>query len=183
MKQLYVIRHCKAAGQEPDAPLTPEGMAQAQELADFFQGMAIDQIITSPFLRARQSIQPLTDQKRLPLIMDDRLAERVLAEGDLPDWLERLRESFDDLDLCWAGGESSRTAMNRAAAVAEEVMRGAAPVTLLVTHGCLMTLLLKHFDDSFGFAEWQRLTNPDVYVVTVDGENCSVKRVWREGTR
>jgi 2,3-bisphosphoglycerate-dependent phosphoglycerate mutase len=97
----------------------------------------------------------------------------------MPDWYEKLRETFADLDLCFAGGESSRTAMNRAAAVAEEVLRGEAGVTLLVTHGCLMTLLLKHFDESFGFAEWERLTNPDVYLITAgDGERISIERVW-----
>jgi broad specificity phosphatase PhoE len=41
-----------------------------------------------------------------------------------------------------------------------------ASATLLVTHGNLMALLLKNFDDRIGFAEWQQLTNPDVYRIS-----------------
>jgi broad specificity phosphatase PhoE len=42
--------------------------------------------------------------------------------------------------------------------------------TLLVTHGNLMTLLLKRFDDRIGFAKWQPLTNPDVYSISFSAE-------------
>ena len=69
------------------------------------------------------------------------------------------------MDYCLEGGESSRAAMTRAVAVMEDVLRHSARVTLLATHGNLMTLMLKHFDDAVGFAEWQSLRNPDVYRV------------------
>ena len=54
----------------------------------------------------------------------------------------------------------------------------AADVTVLVTHGNLMTLLLKHFDPRIGFTEWQRLTNPDVYRVVIAPEHAEIARVW-----
>jgi len=31
---LYLVRHCQATGQAPDAPLTPAGMTQTGVLAD-----------------------------------------------------------------------------------------------------------------------------------------------------
>jgi 2,3-bisphosphoglycerate-dependent phosphoglycerate mutase len=58
-----------------------------------------------------QSIAPLAERLGLPIATDMRLAERVLAAGDLPDWLAALKSSFDDLHRCLAGGESSRAAM------------------------------------------------------------------------
>ena len=45
----------------------------------------------------------------------------------------------------------------------------ASTTTLLVTHGNLMTLLLKRFNDRIGFPEWQQLTNPDIYRITRAG--------------
>jgi len=33
--ELFLIRHCKATGQHPDADLTSEGQEQAQALAEF----------------------------------------------------------------------------------------------------------------------------------------------------
>ena len=68
--------------------------------------------------------------------------------------------------------------MQRAADLVREVELHAAEVTLLVTHGNLMTLLLKHFDQRIGFVEWQRLTNPDVYRVVLAPERAQITRVW-----
>jgi 2,3-bisphosphoglycerate-dependent phosphoglycerate mutase len=114
----------------------------------------------------------------LPVATDERLAERVLSAAELPNWLVALEATFDDLDRCFEGGESSRAAMRRAAAVVSEIVRDPAGVTLLVTHGNLMTLLLKHFDQRIGFDDWRRLTNPDVYRVAVLPDRAEVARVW-----
>jgi 2,3-bisphosphoglycerate-dependent phosphoglycerate mutase len=165
MKTLYVVRHCKAEGQEADAPLTPEGVAQSDSLADSLATANIERIISSPYIRATQSIAPLARRLNLAVELDVRLVERVLCSGSRPDWRELLRASFSDLDLSFEGGESSREAMRRAVAVVTDIQRHSAQSTLLVTHGNLMALLLKHFDDSIGFAEWCALSNPDVYRV------------------
>lgn len=42
-----------------------------------------------------------------------------------------------------------------------------------------MTLILKSFDNQYGFKEWKSLTNPDVYQVTVYSQDkVEVNRVW-----
>ncbi|MBV9209981.1 MAG: histidine phosphatase family protein [Acidobacteria bacterium] len=165
MKTLYVVRHCKAEGQEADAPLTPEGVAQSNSLADALATAKIERIISSPYRRATQSVAPLARRLNLAVELDSRLVERVLCSSSRPDWQELLCASFSDLDLSFEGGESSREAMQRALAVVGEIEKHAAQNTVLVTHGNLMALLLKHFDDSIGFAEWHALSNPDVYRV------------------
>jgi len=167
MRTLYVVRHCQAEGQEADAPLTPEGVAQSDRLADSLATANIERIISSPYIRATQSIEPLARRLNLAVELDVRLIERVLCSGNRPDWQECLRASFSDLDLSFEGGESGREAMQRAVAVVTEIQRHSAQSTLLVTHGNLMALLLKHFDDSIGFAEWRALSNPDVYRVAL----------------
>ncbi len=177
-KTLYIVRHCKAAGQQHDAPLTAEGVIQATQLAERLALLPIQRIISSPFLRATQSITPLAQRLGLPIATDARLAERILSSAELPDWIAALQATFDDLDRCFEGGESSRTALQRATAVVSEIVMHPADVTLLVTHGNLMTLLLKHFDPQIGFAEWQRLTNPDVYRVVLTPERTEIARVW-----
>lgn len=176
MKTLYVVRHCEAEGQEADAPLTPEGVAQSDRLAVSLATADIERIISSPYLRATQSIAPLARRLNLPVEIDLRLVERVLCSGSRPDWQERLSASFSDLDLSLEGGESSREAMQRAVAVVTEIQRHSAQRTLLVTHGNLMALLLKHFDDSIGFAEWRALSNPDVYRVVLT-QPVSIRRL------
>jgi len=41
------------------------------------------------------------------------------------------------------------------------------------TFSSVMTLLLQRFDDRFGFAQWQALSNPDVYLI-----GNRVERIW-----
>lgn len=177
--ELYLVRHCHATGQEPDASLTPAGAAQSERLADVLVGPGIRRIVASPFPRARQSVAPLAARLGIAVEVDDRLAERVLCGVPRDDWRERLRESFDDLDLCLEGGESSRAAMSRGAAALRDALSGDGPV-VVVTHGNLLTLLLRHLDGEAGFAAWQALTNPDVFLVTqVDGAPL-VQRIWTD---
>ena len=96
MKTIYAVRHCRASGQAPDAPLTAEGVVQAAALADFLAPLGIERIVVSPYLRAQQSIAPLAARLGLVVEQDARLVERVLSTGERADWLERLRESFED---------------------------------------------------------------------------------------
>jgi 2,3-bisphosphoglycerate-dependent phosphoglycerate mutase len=162
---VYLIRHCKAAGQEPDAPLTAAGFEQARGLADGLAPLGIDRIVSSPFLRARQSIEPLAAKLGIAVETDDRLVERVLSGPSLADWQVHLERSFADLDLALPGGESSRAAMIRAVAALDAAALDGHPCIALVTHGNLMALLLKHVDPRVGFPEWKQLANPDVYTL------------------
>lgn len=52
MKTIFLVRHCKAAGQAPEARLTDEGQKQAEQLVYFFKDEDIEAIYSSPFVRA-----------------------------------------------------------------------------------------------------------------------------------
>lgn len=174
MKMVYLVRHCSATGQEPGAKLTDMGHQQAVELTTFFKDIKIDHIISSPFARAQHSIQPTAQLKNISITIDENLAERTLSTSNLPNWLELLEETFTDFDLKLDGGESSREATNRALKVVNESPNN----SVLVTHGNLMCLILKHFDDSVGFQEWKSLSNPDVYSLTIVNNKSTIEQLW-----
>ncbi len=165
---LYLVRHCQAAGQESDASLTEIGQQQAIALADWLGEAQITRIISSPYVRAYQSVIPLAKRLGLTIEVDDRLIERVLCSTPLNGWREKLAETFADLNLNFAGGESSRVAMRRGIAVVHEVMQQAEGAATIVTHGNLLTLILRFFDEQIGYTEWANLQNPDVYWVQVE---------------
>ncbi|ELS34593.1 MULTISPECIES: histidine phosphatase family protein [Pseudanabaena] len=162
-KTLYLVRHCQSYGQAPDAPLTIEGERQALALADWLGSLGIERLVSSTYKRAYQSFEPLADRLGLTINTDERLVEQTLSSLPLDDWRDRLAESFVDLDLCLEGGESSRTATNRAIAAIDDTLKYDVEITAIATHGKLLTLILKHFDNCFGYTEWENLTNPDVF--------------------
>lgn len=178
MKRIYLIRHCKAEGQEQAAKLTTEGVAQSHQLAEFLADKNIDYIVTSPFVRAIETIIPFCKKIGMDYSVDNRLEERVLSSKNLDNWMDLLKESYEYLDLVYEGGESSREAMNRGMEVINEVMKGSYHNAAVVTHGALMSLILKYFDSSIGYAEWSKLTNPDIYVISYDNQKVEVERIW-----
>lgn len=178
LKQIYVIRHCEAEGQPPEAPLTAKGMKQALELAEFFSTIEVDRIISSPYKRAMDSIQPLAKNIGVRVEADARLTERILSDHPMPDWFEKLRNTFEDLDLKFEGGESSLEAMNRIVEVVEGILHSRDENTIIVTHGNLMSLLLKHINADFGFEEWKNLRNPDVYLIKYEENKMGFARIW-----
>jgi len=91
MPTLYLIRHCSAMGQEPDAPLTEAGHAQSLWLRNFFHEIPIDRIISSDYTRAVASVTPLADAHHLSIEREPLLRERILSHEPLEDWLTPLQ--------------------------------------------------------------------------------------------
>ncbi|MFJ8261183.1 histidine phosphatase family protein [Rummeliibacillus sp. NPDC094406] len=179
-KRIYIVRHCEAQGQPPESQLTEKGFTQAKYLSRFFSNTKIDRIISSPFLRAIQSVEPISEETNIKIEIDERLSERTLSTMDLPDWLEKLKATFNDLELKFQGGESSKEAMNRIVSVVDEVFKSESENTIIVTHGNLMSLLLKNYDNSFDFDCWKSLSNPDVFVLNYTNNEVNMERLWKE---
>jgi len=179
-KNIYIIRHCKAEGQYPEATLTAEGHEQSKRLADFLSDLKIDRIISSPFLRARQTIAPFAEQVGMDVEIDSRLAERNLDPTFVSDGMKWMKESFTNLELRDAGDESGSEATERIAGVIKDICESDIENTMIVTHGGMITLLLKQYDESVGFDEWLGLSNPDVYVMRVAGDSFGFNRVWED---
>ncbi|MGG3963430.1 histidine phosphatase family protein, partial [Heyndrickxia faecalis] len=92
----------------------------------------------------------------------------------------KLHATFDNLDLKYSGGESSKEAMDRIVNVVIDSLESEHESTVIVTHGNIMSLLLHHFDKNFGFEQWKELTNPDVYLLNSFDEKINYTRLWDE---
>ena len=179
MPSLILVRHCDAAGQEPNAPLTEAGRRQALQLAELLSAFPVDAIVTSAYRRARETAEPLAKRLHLGIETDHRLNERVLSPHPIDHWREVVRDSFADPDLRAPGGESADDVLSRAWPALNELRSGSRNLPVVVTHGNLMALVLHSIDSSFGFAGWESLSNPDVYRVRAGGDGpMSFSRLW-----
>lgn len=179
-KKIFLIRHCQAKGQPPKSELTEEGGRQAEDLANFLSSFKVNKIISSPFLRAVETIKPFAQRANIEIETDERLAERVLSANSMPDWFEKLKLTFSDMDLKYEGGESSREAMNRILQVVNDVICSQAKNTVIVTHGNILSLLINFYNTSFGFEQWQQLSNPDVFILRFRNKEVNLERIWEK---
>jgi phosphohistidine phosphatase SixA/8-oxo-dGTP pyrophosphatase MutT (NUDIX family) len=105
---VYVVRHAKAGDRErwkaPDdeRPLTEEGRRQADHLVERFEGSEVERIVSSPFLRCIQTVQPLARSRGLEVEIADELAEGADPERTI-GFIRRL-EPVPTV-LCGHGGE------------------------------------------------------------------------------
>lgn len=178
-KNIYIIRHCEAEGQSSDSPLTKKGFTQANELSDFLTDIKVDRVISSPFLRAIQTIKAFAEKNKLEIETDNRLAERELSSIYFSDWMDKLEATFNDMDLKYKGGESSNEAMNRIVEVVNDIVESNSENTIIVAHGGIISLLLNHYDKNFGFEEWKSLSNPDVYLLRISENDVHYKCLWK----
>ena len=88
MTALYLVRHAQPVYQgyqeTPElAPLSEKGRADSERLADFLQGKGIEQIYSSPYPRAVQTLEPLARRLGLPIELEPDLRERTVGS-----WVE-----------------------------------------------------------------------------------------------
>jgi phosphohistidine phosphatase len=83
--RLYLVRHAEAAPGQPDElrALTPEGREQARALAARLaeEQPALDAVVSSPLLRARETAAAIAAAIGIEAAVDERLAPGATTEG------------------------------------------------------------------------------------------------------
>jgi 8-oxo-(d)GTP phosphatase len=78
---VYVLRHTKAGqswsegGLDEERPLTRRGRKQALRLVERFQGIDLQRIVSSPFVRCVQTVEPLAEARGITLETAPELGE------------------------------------------------------------------------------------------------------------
>lgn len=85
----YLVRHAKAGdrdeweGDDRLRPLTKSGHKQAEGIKEQLQDIPIRRIVSSPYLRCVQTVEPLARARGLPIDLNDGLAEGAGIEPTL----------------------------------------------------------------------------------------------------
>lgn len=149
--KIYVVRHCSTVRSEQkifcgstDIPLSPRGEEEAKALSAL--GLSPDVILSSPFLRARQTAEAIAGG-RVPILLDKRLREREFGDFEgtdcgRPDGRKYRR----NVTLKYPGGESYLDVAARIYAFLDEIkQRYAEKTVLLVSHGSACRVIRSYF--------------------------------------
>ncbi|WP_346929861.1 histidine phosphatase family protein [Clostridium sp.] len=184
MKNIYLIRHCKAFGQPAEAELTEIGIGQAIELKNYLLKYNINYIVSSPYVRAIKTITPFAEHLDLKINIDERVREKLLLPYGVEDYTPYLLAAYEDMDITFHGGESSNQATKRATEALTDILKLEEENVAIVTHGELFSLIMRYFDKVSGFDFWKNLSNPDVYLLRFESNDINsiidIKRVWTD---
>ena len=170
MLELVLVRHAHAEWVADEArPLSAEGRRDAERLVPLLEATGPDALYSSPYPRARQTLEPLSEHLRMPIEEIDGFRERTLADGAVPDFEGAMLASWQDFSLTFPGGESSAAAQSRIHAAFESlVAQHRAGTVMVATHGNVLALLFNRFDPSHHYEFWRSITWPDVFRVSVE---------------
>lgn len=104
---VFLVRHAKAGsrsawdGSDEARPLSRAGRRQADGLVSVLGDQGITRIVTSPFVRCRETVEPLAAKRGLPLEPSD-----WLAEGSaLSDALRQVEKVADEPTVLCTHGD------------------------------------------------------------------------------
>jgi phosphohistidine phosphatase SixA len=84
---VYVVRNARAGsrkrwtGPDEQRPLSRGGLEQAAGLVRLFAGRPLARLVSSPYVRCLQTLEPLSEERGLPLETSDSLAEGAGLDG------------------------------------------------------------------------------------------------------
>jgi 2,3-bisphosphoglycerate-dependent phosphoglycerate mutase len=174
---VLLIRHAESVPpgtpgyDDDDRPLTEAGRAAAAELAYELEGYELTAMYSSPYARARETLEPLALLRSLEVHQLVDLRERRLALEPHDAWRETLEQAWADPDFALPGAESGREAQRRAIGALDLLrMRHPDGGRLVIgSHGNLISLLLQALEPGVDCAFHLAMPMPAVYRLTHDG--------------
>lgn len=174
MKTVYFVRHCTpdiSVREDRVRPLNGQGMRDAAHLTQRFAGIPVQRVVSSPYLRAVDTVRGIAESRGLPVDADSDLRERAVG-GWVEDFDSFACAQWADHDYALPGGESLNQVMQRNRNALKRLLAHPAETTVVGTHGTALCTLLRSFDESFGYADFKRIQNVMPWVVkcVFDGE-------------
>jgi broad specificity phosphatase PhoE len=149
----------------PDAPLTPEGRAQANRAAQALADMGIARIVVSPYTRALQTAAPIAEALAVPVLVNPIIRERYHFSCDIGTPRTELSKNWPNQDfghieeIWWPSGTESGESVGARATAFRDNMEASGNwhETLVVSHWAFILALT---GESLANGDWMRFSRP-----------------------
>ncbi len=155
--RVYFVRHGQSVGnatnqhQSLSTPLSELGIQQAHAVANRFTSIPIDLIISSDYIRARQTAEIIAQKINVPLLF-----ESLLREHKKPSEVEnqninddkvikiktQIQEHMEDKKWHYSDEENPSDLLNRAMEFHTKILQRKDDNILIVTHGEILCSIL-----------------------------------------
>ncbi len=179
MTTVYFVRHAQPNFDNHDdltRELTPKGLQDRLLVRDLLADVPVDAVLSSPYKRAVDTVQPVADQRGLAVQEISGFRERCITGEWIADFNGYCQAQWADFDYKLPGGESLREVQQRNVAALHHVLQRYAGQTVVIgSHGTALSTIIHHFDPTFGFDGFNRIRRLMPWVVrfTFDGMQCT----------
>ncbi|MDQ0228966.1 2,3-bisphosphoglycerate-dependent phosphoglycerate mutase [Metabacillus malikii] len=140
----------------------------------------INHVISSPYKRAKQTVEGIADYIGQEIVTVEDLKERVLSNKPIRNFQEAISKLWENDSYSWDGGESNLDAQKRAVSAVQDILQTYEDNNIVIgSHGNIMVLIMNFFDAKYDFEFWRQLSMPDIYQLSFSEHQLfSVKRLW-----
>ena len=174
MTTIYFIRHAQSdrlSRDDATRPLTDVGMADTPRITEALRDKGIKHIISSPHMRALQTISDLAKNLDIQVEVDKDFRERVVGKW-IPDrFYSFVKQQWHDFNYRNEGGESLTEVQTRcAAAIRRAIEQFGNDTIAIATHGTALAVIINKYFPDFGYTDVMRIIGYMPYVVRMDFE-------------
>ena len=176
MTTVYFVRHAfsdKTVRDDRTRPLTAEGLADSENVAELLKSLNIDVIISSPYKRSIDTVGSLARALNKEIITDEAFRERNAGNWFGENFLEFIEKQWADFNYHIPEGESLASVQERNIGALKKVLAEHGGKNIVIaTHGTALSTIINYFDRDYNFKSFMRILNFMPYVVKMefDGE-------------
>ena len=180
---VYLLRHAQTIPVEgvenSQWHLSTSGHEQAKALASKLAQLNADVVLSSPYVRARETLAPYLEQQGKDVILDASLSEAGLADTFMSpvEYQELMQRCWQDKDHT-GDRESLNECKKRMVSALGRLVENHEGKTILVSsHGAPLAMVLSYFEVDYGYDNWVNMKMPDLFkLVYEDGQGR-----WEQG--
>lgn len=172
---IYFVRHAEpdySVHDDATRPLTPKGELAAQSLAAFFEDYNIDLVLSSPYKRSVDTVNPYAIKagKDVRTVFDFR--ERKIDSCWIEDFKAFTQQQWEDFNYKLSDGESLAEVQTRNVAALKQTLHEYRGKTIMIgSHGTALSTIINHFNPKFGYNDFEKIRRLMPWVVRFTFDN------------
>ena len=179
MTNVYFVRHAQPNYENHDdfsRELSHKGLADRALVTEYLRDKGVDAVLSSPYLRAVDTVAPLAQALGLGIETVEDFRERKVDSVWIDDFDGFARRQWADFSYKLSDGESLGEAQARNLRALDGVLERFAGQTVVIgSHGTALSTIVHHFRPAFGYKGFARIRPVMPWIVhfTFEGNSCA----------
>lgn len=178
MTTIYFVRHAQPNYDNHDdrqRELSEKGMADRRLVTEYFAGISIDAVVSSPFKRAVDTVSELAQVLGCEIERIEDFRERRVDSCWIEDFYGFSKKQWEDFNYKLSDGEALREVQDRNIRALEMLLRRYRDKKVVVgSHGTALSTIINYYKKDFGFQNFENIRTLMPWIVRFDfwGQQC-----------
>lgn len=161
MTTAYFVRHAEpdfTNHNDMERPLTIKGKEDSKLVTDYLRDKDIEIVLSSPYLRAVETVKDFADSFGHTIITVEDFRERKVDGVWIEDFNRFTEQQWSDFNYKLSDGECLNEVQIRNVNALKQVIKEYSDKNIVIgSHGTALSTIINYFKPSFGFVDFQRI--------------------------